>query len=101
MDTASGMVAPAVRALLSNSSVASQGQESLKLLLVFTELSVVGQFEKTDPLAVSASSDSLANRGPLGRRHRARDDFANKLYHRQSYWLFAKSRTNSCSIAPD
>jgi hypothetical protein len=29
--------------------------------------SVMVQFEKTAPLPVSASSDSLANRGPLGR----------------------------------
>src|SRR5262249_1406118 len=28
-------------------------------------------FMKTDPLSVSASSDSLANRGPSGRLHRA------------------------------
>src|SRR5262245_31027441 len=36
--------------------------------------SVVGQFEKTGPLAVSASSDSLANRAPLGRRSSRSDE---------------------------
>ncbi len=30
--------------------------------------------QRTDPLLVSASSDSLADRGPLGRRHRDSDE---------------------------
>lgn len=34
----------------------------------------VGQFRETDPLPVSASSDSRGNRGPLGRRHRDSDE---------------------------
>src|SRR5215472_12072622 len=38
------------------------------------EIRVVGQFEKTDPLPVSASSDSLANCGPLGRRSSRSDE---------------------------
>src|SRR5437899_7564018 len=70
------------------------------LLVRDDENAVVGQLEKTDLLAVSASSDSLPNRGPSrGPRrarcwrggvptdvHRASDESKRRLTHYRKSW---------------
>ena len=66
---------------------------------------------KTDSLVVSASSDSLANRGPLGRRHRASDEhrslykhtFVRKIAAAACLWAFplsAQQSNTALSVQP-